>query len=167
MEILVKIFQEIAGIDNREMYIRILLSACFGFCIGLERTSKAKPAGIKTYTFVSVASTLLTIVSIYAVARYSVYPHTNMDPMRLSAQVVSGLGFLGAGLIIQQGRSIHGLTSSAMVFFAGGMGIAIGAGFYGIAIFTMIVMYIVKRLGEKVEKSHTKSYGGDQEKEKD
>ncbi|AMA74653.1 MgtC/SapB family protein [Aneurinibacillus thermoaerophilus] len=135
------------------MYVRLLLSAFFGFAIGLERTSRSKPAGIKTYTFVTVASTLLTLVSIHTVERYSVAGHTMMDPMRLTAQIVSGLGFLGAGLIIQRGRSVKGLTSAAMVFFAGGIGISIGAGYYGMTAFAMLLMYLVIIIGHRLEHS--------------
>jgi putative Mg2+ transporter-C (MgtC) family protein len=75
-----------------------------------------------------------------------------MDPMRLAAQIVSGLGFLGAGLIIHKGVSVKGLTSSAMILFSGAIGIGIGAGFYGITTFTMALMFIVLRIGSIVEK---------------
>lgn len=139
--------------ENWEMYFRIALSAVFGFAIGFERIIRMKPAGIKTYSFVCVASTLLTLISIYAVPRFSTPGQTMMDPMRIAAQVVSGLGFLGAGLIIHKGVSVKGLTSSAMILFAGAIGIAIGAGFYGITTFTMVLMFIILRIGSFVEKS--------------
>jgi putative Mg2+ transporter-C (MgtC) family protein len=145
------IIQAITYHEHWEMYARLVLSALFGFVIGLERTSRSKPAGIKTYTFVTVASTLLTLISIYSVERYSVPGHTMMDPMRLTAQIVSGLGFLGAGLIIQKGRSVKGLTSAAMIFFAGGIGIGIGAGYYGMTTFAMLLMYIVIVVGHRLE----------------
>lgn len=139
--------------ENWEMYFRITLSAIFGFAIGFERIIRMKPAGIKTYSFVCVASTLLTLISIYSVQKFSLPGHTMMDPMRLAAQIVSGLGFLGAGLIIHKGASVKGLTSSAMILFSGAIGIAVGAGFYGITTFTMILMFIVLRIGSLVEKS--------------
>ncbi len=135
-----------------ELYFRLTLSAIFGFAIGFERIIRNKPAGIKTYSFVCVASTLLTIISIYSVPLYSNPGHTMMDPMRLAAQIVSGLGFLGAGLIIHKGVSVKGLTSAAMILFSGAIGIGIGAGFYGITTFTMALMFVVLRIGAMVEK---------------
>ncbi|MFT9847909.1 MgtC/SapB family protein [Aneurinibacillus sp. REN35] len=159
------ILRAVLVFEHWEMYLRLTLSAVFGFFIGLERTSRSKPAGIKTYTFVTVASTLLTLVSIHTVERYSVVGHTMMDPMRLAAQVVSGLGFLGAGLIIQRGRSVKGLTSAAMVFFSGGIGIAIGAGYYGMTAFAMFLMYAVLRIGHRLEHSPRWSHHTDDPEE--
>jgi uncharacterized membrane protein YhiD involved in acid resistance len=153
--------------ENWEMYLRLTLSAIFGFAIGLERTSRSKPAGIKTYTFVTVASTLLTLVSIHTVDRYSIPGHTMMDPMRLAAQIVSGLGFLGAGLIIQRGRSVKGLTSAAMVFFAGGIGISVGAGYYGMTAFAMFLMYAVLHIGHRLEHSPRWSHHTDESDDED
>src|SRR5699024_10478027 len=90
-----------------------------------------KPAGLKTYMYVAVSTTLITIVSIESVTMYSdLHPNLRMDPMRLAAQIVSGLGFLGAGVILKDGLRVKGLTSAAMIFFVGGIGIGIGAGFY-------------------------------------
>lgn len=146
------IFEPIMNIENVELYFRISLSAIFGFAIGLERIIRNKPAGIKTYSFVCVASSLLTIISIYSVPLFSNPGHTMMDPMRLAAQIVSGLGFLGAGLIIHRGVSVKGLTSAAMILFAGAIGIGIGVGFYGITTFTMVLMFAILRIGAMIEK---------------
>jgi putative Mg2+ transporter-C (MgtC) family protein len=162
-EFFYSLLQAIVHFEHWEMYIRLTLSAIFGFMIGLERTSRSKPAGIKTYTFVTVASTLLTLVSIHTVERYSIPGHTMMDPMRLAAQVVSGLGFLGAGLIIQRGRSVKGLTSAAMVFFAGGIGISVGAGYYGMTTFAMLLMYMVIRIGNRLEHTPPFTHGTEEQ----
>lgn len=136
-----------------EMYFRIFIGAILGLLIGFDRTHKNKPAGVKTYTFVTVASTLITIVSIESVARYGhMHDRTMMDPMRLTAQIVSGLGFLGAGLIMKTGFEVKGLTSAAMILFAGGVGIGIGAGFYGIVIFTIVTVFFFIRVGGWIEK---------------
>jgi putative Mg2+ transporter-C (MgtC) family protein len=136
-----------------EIYFRILLSAFLGLLIGFDRTHKNKPAGVKTYTFVTVASALITIISIESVGIYSnLHDRTMMDPMRLAAQIVSGLGFLGAGLIMKTGFEVKGLTSAAMILFAGGVGIGIGAGFYGIVIFTMVTSFVFIRVGSWIEK---------------
>lgn len=136
-----------------EIYFRVLISALLGFVIGLDRTHKNKPAGVKTYTFVTLASALITIVSIESVVRYGhLHDRTMMDPMRLTAQIVSGLGFLGAGLIMKAGFEVKGLTSAAMILFAGGVGIGIGAGFYGIVIFTLVTAFVFVRFGSWIER---------------
>jgi putative Mg2+ transporter-C (MgtC) family protein len=142
-------------LDHIEMYIRILISACLGFIIGLDRSSKSKPAGIKTYTYVSVACTLITLVSIYSVGKYGTLDgKTMMDPMRLAAQIVTGLGFLGAGVILKNGLQVKGLTSAAMILFVGAVGIGIGAGFYGIVIFSVFTALVVAKIGNMLEKSN-------------
>lgn len=139
--------------NNYEYFLRILLSAGLGFLIGLDRESKNKPAGIKTFTYVAVACTLLTIVSIVSVERFSdMNDGIRMDPLRLAAQIVSGLGFLGAGVILKDGIRIQGLTSAAMILFAGGVGIGIGAGFYGVVIFAIFTSMVIAKGGEKLER---------------
>ncbi|WP_025026422.1 MgtC/SapB family protein [Caldalkalibacillus mannanilyticus] len=131
-----------------ELYFKIILSAGLGFLLGLDRTTKNKPAGMKTYTYVCVACTLITIISIESVTAFSGSTNkTVMDPMRLAAQVVSGLGFLGAGVILKDGLRVKGLTSAAIIFFCGGVGIGIGAGFYGIVIFSVVMTYLFSVVG--------------------
>jgi putative Mg2+ transporter-C (MgtC) family protein len=140
-------------VDHYEMFLRILISALLGFLIGWDRESKSKPAGLKTYMYVSVASTLLTLISIYSVEKFSsITPRTQMDPMRLTAQIVAGLGFLGAGVILKDGLQVKGLTSAAMILFVGGVGIGIGAGFYAIVIFTVAVSMIMAKIGNVLER---------------
>ena len=130
-----------------EMYVRILASALMGLFIGWDRSHKHKPAGIKTYTYTSVACTLITIISIYSASHYNVAGQLlRADPMRLTAQIVSGLGFIGAGVILKDGERVKGLTSAAMIFFSGGVGIGIGAGFYGIVIFAVLVTFLLARI---------------------
>ncbi len=136
-----------------ELYFRILISAVLGLLIGFDRTHKNKPAGIKTFTFVTAACSLITIVSIESVEAYGrLHDRTMMDPMRLTAQIVTGLGFLGAGLIMKSGFEVKGLTSAAMILFAGGVGIGIGAGFYGIVLFTIATLFVLVRIGGWIEK---------------
>lgn len=137
---------------------RIFIASLLGFMIGLNRTHKHKPAGVKTYMYVTAASALITIVSIQSVARYAgMVEHTMMDPMRLAAQIVTGLGFIGAGLILKNGIRVVGLTSAAMIFFSGGIGIGIGAGFYTLIVFALIVTSLFVMLGEWIEKREEKS----------
>jgi putative Mg2+ transporter-C (MgtC) family protein len=139
-------------IVNYEMYLRVLISAILGFLIGWDRESKSKPAGIKTYMYVCVASTLITLISIYSVDEFSTMSDTiRMDPMRLTAQIVAGLGFLGGGVIIKDGVQVKGLTSAAMILLAGGVGIGIGAGFYGIVSFAVVISLVLAKLGNHME----------------
>src|SRR4051812_21990304 len=112
MEVITNIYHNhIAGYG--EMYLRICMSAVLGFLIGLDRSFKSKPAGVKTYSYVCVACTLITIVSIESAEAFSMHNSGKvMDPMRLTAQIVSGLGFLGAGMILKEGFKVKGLTSA-------------------------------------------------------
>jgi len=136
-----------------EMFLRVLISALLGFLIGWDREAKRKPAGLKTYMYVSVASTLITLISIYSVEAFStITDRTMMDPMRLTAQVVAGLGFLGAGVILKDGLQVKGLTSAAMILFVGAVGIGIGAGFYSIVCFAVAVSMAMAKLGNAVER---------------
>jgi putative Mg2+ transporter-C (MgtC) family protein len=120
-----------------EMLLKLGISAFLGLVIGLERELKRKPVGLKTSLVISIVSCLLTIVSIESA--YS-FPHNDninitMDPLRLAAQIVSGVGFLGAGVILRrENDSISGLTTAAMIWGAAGIGIAVGAGFFQEAI---------------------------------
>lgn len=156
------IFYEDSILLNVDIYIRILVSGLLGMFIGWDRTSKQKPAGLKTFTYVSVSCTLITLVSIYSALYYGDTTTQNrVDPMRLAAQIVSGLGFLGAGLIIKDGFRVKGLTSAAMVFFAGGVGIGIGAGFYGIVFAAVLITFILTKVSQYIEKNY------DEEKEED
>ncbi|MCL7746851.1 MgtC/SapB family protein [Halalkalibacter alkaliphilus] len=135
-----------------EMFVKVTLSGLLGFIIGWDRTSKSKPAGIKTYMFVSTACCLITLISIHSVEKFSsMSPNTMMDPMRLAAQIVSGLGFLGAGVILKDGLNVKGLTSAAMILFVGGVGIGIGAGLYSLTIFTVLITAMLAKVGNYVE----------------
>lgn len=134
------------------MILKIGLSAFLGFMIGWDRSSKSKPAGIKTHMYVCISCCLITLISIYSVEVYSASsPNVMMDPMRLAAQLVSGLGFLGAGVILKDGLNVKGLTSAAMVLFVGGVGIGIAAGFYTLVIATVFIAVGMARLGNIIE----------------
>jgi putative Mg2+ transporter-C (MgtC) family protein len=116
-----------------DILLKLGISAVLGLIIGLERELKRKPVGLKTSLVICIVSCLLTIVSIESAY---LFPHDDdvnitMDPLRLAAQIVSGIGFLGAGVILRRGNeSISGLTTAAMIWGAAGIGIAVGTGFY-------------------------------------
>lgn len=133
-----------------DILMKLGISAVFGLIIGLERELKRKPVGLKTSLVISVVSCLLTIVSIESAYTFpdSKDVRIQMDPLRLAAQIVSGIGFLGAGVILRRGNdSISGLTTAAMIWGAAGIGIAVGAGFYieafaGVALLIISVEFI-------------------------
>lgn len=111
--------------------LKLGAALALGLLIGVDRQLRHKPLGIKTSMVISVASCLITMVSIEAAASLSNPGMTNMDPMRLAAQIVSGVGFIGAGVILRRNNDvISGLTTAAMVWSASALGIAAGAGFY-------------------------------------
>ncbi|TCN21506.1 MgtC/SapB family protein [Mesobacillus foraminis] len=145
---------------DSEILIRLGLSAFLGLIIGLERELKRKPVGLKTSLVISIVSCLLTIVSSESAYMFPGDKDVNitMDPLRLAAQIVSGIGFLGAGVILRRGNdTISGLTTAAMIWGAAGIGIAVGAGFYmeaiaGVAllIFSVEVMpYFMSLIGPR------------------
>ncbi|WP_055108353.1 MgtC/SapB family protein [Paenibacillus ihumii] len=139
-----------------EIIMKLFIALLFGLFIGIDRQLKQKPLGIKTSMVICIASCLVTIVSIQSFAKFSGPDHPNMDPMRLAAQIVSGIGFLGAGVILRRSNEgISGLTSAAMIWAASGIGIAIGAGFYLEAALAVVLLilavnfipYMIKWLG--------------------
>ncbi|MCY9517815.1 MgtC/SapB family protein [Paenibacillus apiarius] len=114
-----------------EMMMKLGLALLFGLLIGLDRQIKQKQLGLRPSMVICIASCLLTIVSIQAFGKFGGADHPNMDPMRLAAQIVSGVGFIGAGVILRRSNEvISGLTSAALIWSASALGIAIGAGFY-------------------------------------
>lgn len=128
-----------------EMLGRLLLASVLGLTIGLERELKRKPLGLKTSLVISIISCLLTIVSIQSSYMFpaSENAEIRMDPLRLAAQIVSGVGFLGAGVILRRDDDrITGLTTAAIVWGAAGIGIATGAGFYIEAIAGVILLMV-------------------------
>ncbi len=101
-------------------FLKLGISAILGLIIGLERELKRKPVGLKTCLVISISSCLLTIVSIESAYVFPLKDHITMDPLRLAAQIVSGVGFLGAGVILRRGNdSITGLTTAAIIWGGG------------------------------------------------
>lgn len=123
-----------------EIILRLLLAALLGGVIGLERETVNKAAGFRTHTLVSVGSCLIMIVSISIFLDFS--HRTNIDPARIAAQVVSGIGFLGAGAIMRSGANVKGLTTAATLWVVAGIGLAVGSGSYLAALVTTIIVYI-------------------------
>lgn len=113
--------------DPVNFLFRILLAAVLGFAIGFERKTRSKEAGIRTHTIVCMGASLIMIVSKYGFWDYWLTGH-EYDGARVVAQVVSGIGFLGAGMIVYSKGTLHGLTTAAGIWATAGVGIAMGAG---------------------------------------
>ena len=131
--------------DNLEFFIRILLSAVLGALVGLERTKRQKEAGIRTHCIIACAAAVFMILSKYAfVDPADVLGTRGADGARIAAQVVSGLSFLGAGVIFKNGNSIRGLTTAAGIWATSAIGMAIGAGMYWVGLITTVIMMVAQ-----------------------
>ena len=130
-----------------EILLRLILAVAAGGLIGLEREIHGRAAGFRTQILVCLGSTLIMLISIYGFANAGI-EGTRWDPGRLAAQVVSGIGFLGAGTILREGLSIKGLTTAASLWVVAGIGLAIGSGFYlGAVVATLLaVLTLVNKL---------------------
>ncbi|HET7856804.1 MAG TPA: MgtC/SapB family protein [Gaiellaceae bacterium] len=127
-----------------EVLLRVGLAAVLGGAIGAEREIREREAGLRTHMLVSVGSALFTLVSAYAWRdfQFSAASGITFDPTRIAAQVVSGIGFLGAGAIIRQGLSVRGLTTAATLWVVAAIGMAAGAGYYSAATITTILVLV-------------------------
>ena len=114
---------------DTEMLIRLIIAAALGSLIGFERERLLWAAGIRTHMLVCVGSCLVMIVSVYGFTSV-LGPHVILDPSRVAAQVVSGVGFLGAGSIILRNEVVKGLTTAASLWTVAAVGLAVGSGLY-------------------------------------
>lgn len=148
--------------NHLELYTRLVVATFIGLLIGLERAIKNKPAGIRTHILVCLGSALVMVLSSLNNGPY-------MDPMRLSAQVISGIGFLGAGVIWKDRHNYkRGLTTAANLWITSCMGLTIGYGSYDLAIVTLILMFVAMNLPAVIEKTGIlppREHGGDSDGE--
>ena len=122
--------------------LRLFLAGVMGILIGLEREYRAKEAGYRTHFLVALGSALMMIVSQYGFTAVLETDLVRLDPSRIAAHVVSGIGFIGAGTIILQKQIVRGLTTAAGIWATSGIGLAIGAGMYGIGITATIFVLL-------------------------
>ncbi|HYE81678.1 MAG TPA: MgtC/SapB family protein [Clostridia bacterium] len=125
---------------NMELLIRLILACVLGGLIGIERERLRHPAGFRTHTLVCVGATLVMLCNIFIFEEYKNF--SNIDPARMGAQVISGIGFLGAGTILKEGVTVKGLTTAASLWSVACIGLAIGLGFYTGSIFATILVLI-------------------------
>lgn len=131
-----------------DVVLRILMALLCGGIIGYEREYKNRPAGLRTHMMVCIGSALVMIISQYIYENYM--PGAN-DPARLGAQVISGIGFLGAGTIIRERFSVKGLTTAATLWVVACIGLAIGSGYYIIAGIATLVIFLSLIIFRKLE----------------
>ena len=132
--------------DNLEFFIRLLLSAALGALVGLERSKRQKEAGVRTHCIIACTSALFMILSKYAFVDTAIGADglRGADPARIAAQVVSGISFLGAGVIFKNGNSIRGLTTAAGMWGTSAIGMAVGAGMYWLGLIEAAVLVAIQ-----------------------
>lgn len=137
-------------ITETEVLIRLTAALLLGGLIGYERQSCNKSAGLRTHILVCVGSCLIMVLSVNIY--HTVQGLTNADPTRLAAQVVSGIGFLGAGTIMKEGLTIRGLTTAASLWVVSGVGLAVGSGYYISAFITTGLVFLTLTVLSRFEK---------------
>lgn len=154
-------------ITDYQIIIRLLLATVLGGLIGFEREKHGRSAGFRTHILVGLGSTLIMMTSIYV---FDIYRGVAAaDPGRIAAQVVTGMGFLGAGTILRSKTTVTGLTTAASLWAIAGIGLAIGSGFYSAAIITAVLVFVTLEVFSKVEKALAlkgpKKKGGENDRE--
>ena len=129
-----------------EPLLRLGLAAVLGALVGFERESHGRPAGLRTYTLVAMGACLFTLVSIYG------FPGS--DASRVAAQIVTGIGFIGAGTIIQAQSGVRGVTTAAGIWAIAAVGMAAGTGLWLLAIVTAVASYLVLQIRYRSEQAH-------------
>jgi len=138
-----EILEHLRHLNNASIVLRLILALIFGGIIGLERERKGRPAGFRTHMLVCMGASLVMMINQYVTFELAI----PSDPVRLGAQVISGIGFLGAGTIIVTGRQqVKGLTTAAGLWASACMGLAIGVGFYEGAILSCFFIYTAIKL---------------------
>ncbi len=133
------------------LVLDILISAVLGFAVGFERKLRSKEAGIRTHTIVCVGAALMMVVSKYAFGGVG-------DPGRIAAQIVTGIGFLGAGIIVYKKNEVRGLTTAAGVWSTAGIGMACGGGLYFVAIGATIILIAIQWVLHRKVFSHKRYF---------
>lgn len=132
---------------------KLVAAVILGAVVGFEREYVGKAAGLRTFSLVSLGSCLFTVLSVSGFQQFSHVPGFAFDPSRLAAQVVVGIGFLGAGLIIFRGFRVEGLTTAAGLWVSAAVGMAVGLGFYMVALVTaalvLVIFFFLKRVEPK------------------
>jgi putative Mg2+ transporter-C (MgtC) family protein len=152
-----------AALDfNWNNILQVVVAALLGGLIGLEREARGREAGFRTNMLISIGACLFTILSIQG---FPLQDSTARDTSRVAAQIVSGVGFLGAGALFQTRNHVKGMTTAATIWLVAAIGMAVGIGAYGLAIFTSVLTFIVLRLLRPVSKTIGHWERGEKEEE--
>jgi putative Mg2+ transporter-C (MgtC) family protein len=144
-------------ITDYEIVLRLGLAALLGMVVGYERERQNQPAGLRTHTILAIGSCLAMTISINIAMQFQpMVP--NGDPARLAAQVISGIGFLGAGAILRYGTSVKGLTTATSLWTIAIVGLAVGAGHYFASVATTVMLLIILVLLNVLEKKLIRVY---------
>jgi putative Mg2+ transporter-C (MgtC) family protein len=130
--------------------VRVIFSFLLGMLVGIERETQNQPAGMRTHILICIGSTIVMLISIYIPQTFPNFQ--NGDPGRIAAQVVSGIGFLGAGAILKFGTDIKGLTTAASIWAMAAIGLAVGAGMFIISIIGIVVILFALAIMDIFEK---------------
>ncbi|MFC1687296.1 MgtC/SapB family protein [Patescibacteria group bacterium] len=141
------------NISTAELIIRVVVIIILAGLIGFERETIKTPAGLRTNILVGLGSTLIMVLSIMLAAEST---STEIDPGRIAGQVITGIGFLGAGAIIQSRGSIRGLTSAATIWVVAAIGLVVGAGYYLIAVIATVAVLITLHILPNLERRFDK-----------
>lgn len=150
-----ELFRQYSVLQYAEFLLRVLAACICGACIGVERTKRLKEAGVRTHVIVCCAAALTMIVSKYGFADLvsetgqDLFGSRGTDPARLAAQIISGISFLGAGIIFRNGGSVRGLTTAAGIWATAGIGLAFGAGMYVIGVIGTLIVAIIQIIMHK------------------
>ena len=139
------------SLDIETIAFRLFCAMIIGAVIGTEREFTHRPAGMRTHMLVALGSCSIMLVGQMIFAQYRPLG-ASIDPARLAAQVIAGVGFLGAGTILREGASVRGLTTAASVWTVACLGIAVGGGYYIIGLLGMVYMFITLVLFERIQK---------------
>jgi len=146
---------EMYGITLKEFILRVFIACVIGGMFGLERKNRGKPAGMKTNMLACAGAAMVSLIQLMISNKTGMLGVDNVgikaDPTRLTAQVISGLGFLGAGVIMRGGDKVKGLTTAATLWLVAVLGIGIGYGFYSFVIVASIMILILSRVIKQIE----------------
>ena len=168
---MIEFFQAVSsafhGQDLLGYFLRIAVATLCGVIIGLERTKRSKEAGVRTHCIIACASALIMVISKYGFADMvdaagnALAGSRGVDPSRIAAQVVSGISFLGAGVIFKNGNTVKGLTTAAGIWATAGVGLACGAGMYSVALIVTALILLAQMLMHKFSIGNDAYFNGE------
>src|SRR5690349_24699722 len=131
------------GTDDIEMILRLLAALGAGALIGYERSFHGRPAGLRTHVLVCLASSLLMLVTVYEDHWVRTTGESRLDPTRMAQGIMTGIGFLGAGVIVKEGLNVRGLTTAASIWITAGIGVLAGVGLYLLMVVSLLLTLAV------------------------